>query len=718
MRLSQQIAALFSPQAVAVIGASATKGKIGNVILANLLQAGYAGKIYPVNPHEKSILGLRCINRITNLSEKLDLAVVSIPPDAVLNTIDQLGSIGTKACIVITAGFKEIGGKGWHLEADVKKMAERHNIALLGPNCLGLINTSHFLNTTFATGQPRKGSIGFFSQSGALCVAILDWAQSKNIGFSNFISLGNKALLDEAHMLDYLADDPDTSVVLGYIEGVECGARFIKSARDATKRKPVIMLKSGTTAAGAKAASSHTGAITGADQAYDAAFNKTGIIRVRELEELFSLAQAFSMQPLPEGPALAVVTNAGGPGILAADACEQSHLSMASLSGDTVEGLKQILPPFASFYNPVDLIGDAKADRFCGAIDLVLRDPHVDTLLLLAAPTARTGIEEIAQAIVQTVATYKKPVFCSLMGGKGIEQGKLILEAGGIPCYEFPEQAIKCIDAMYMYRSQNLGGTRTDLCTMRNFTAARQVIDHAMKSDSQEIVEFQVHQILTAYGLSFPKTFLCRTSTEAVQAAEKIGYPVVLKIASPDISHKSDIGGVVVNLKTPTEVAKAFSTITTQASKLRKDAYITGCIVQKMAPSGAKEVIVGVRRDPQFGPMLMFGLGGIYVEVLRDVSFRLAPLSREDARDMIREIKSFPLLRGIRGEAAIDFASLERIILAMSQLALDFPEILEAEFNPVLVYDSGALVADARAILSVPAPTCTMESEPEQTRRI
>ncbi len=700
MPLPEDITALFTPQSVAIVGASATTGKIGNVILANLLQGGYAGKIYPVNPHAQDIMGVPCVNSIAGLPQSPDLAVICIPPQGVLDAMEALGQKKTKAAIVITAGFKEVGSTGWRHEADVKKAASRHGIALLGPNCLGLINTAHSLNTTFAVGQPRKGNIGFFSQSGALCVAILDWAQSKNIGFSSFISLGNKALLDESHMLDYLADDPQTSVILGYIEGVECGARFLRSARNAVRKKPVIMLKSGRTASGAKAASSHTGAISGADQAYDAAFSQTGIIRAHTLEELFTLAQAFSMQPLPKGPALAVVTNAGGPGILAADACEFSSLDMASLSAHTVQKLTELLPAFAAFYNPVDIIGDATADRFGQTLQCVLQDDNVHSLLLLAAPTARTDITEVARTVQEAVRPYHKPVFCALMGGKAVQAGKALLEAGGIPCYEFPEQAIRGIEAMYAYHRHIHEEARTPACHIRNVAPVRHIVDTAMQSGMLELAEFQMHDILRAYNLPYPRTQICRTSQEAVQAAEDIGFPVVVKIASPHILHKSDVGGVKINLGTAQAVAAAFSTVTAQAQRLRPDAYIRGCIVQAMAPARAKEIIIGVKRDPQFGPMLLFGLGGIYVEVLKDVSFRLVPLSLEDPCRMIREIRSFPLLRGVRGEKPVHFPSLERIILAMSQLALDFPEILEAEFNPVLVSEEGSLIADARIILA------------------
>ncbi len=706
MTQQPDISALFNPKSVAIIGASATPGKIGNVIMQNLIEAGYQGAVYPVNPKSETILGCRVIRNITDLPDGngdnsgIDLAVICIPPAEVADAVEALGRKGVRAVIIITAGFKEIGGNGWFLEEKVKKLAQQYNIALLGPNCLGLINTGANLNTTFAVGQPHKGNIAFFSQSGALCVAILDWAQERNLGFSSFISIGNKAILDESDFLTHLAEDPETKVIIGYVEAVECGQRFLSIAQDVTRKKPVIMIKSGKTSAGAKAASSHTGAMAGADQAYEAAFRQTGIMRVDALRDLFNFALAFSRQPIPAGPNVAIVTNAGGPGILAADACELSRLIMAPLPASTVDKLKEILPPFAAFYNPVDVIGDAKADRIAGAMDIVLQEERVHSLLVLVCPTARTGVTDVARAIIATAKMHEKPVFACLMGGPAVREGRDILVSAGIPCYDFPEPAIKAIEAMSRYREWREQPLPVQVCYRRDIGKAREIIREVRAQGQQEIVEFQAQGLLKAYELPIPETRLCRTSEEAVIAAKQIGYPVVLKIASPQISHKSDVGGVRVNLHTAEEVQAAFLDITSRAQRLRKEAYVMGCLVQGMVAKGSKEVIIGFKRDPQFGPMIIFGLGGIYVEVLKDISCRLAPLSLSDAQDMIREIKSFPLLRGVRGEDAVNFTALEDILLIMSQLSLDFPEIHEAEFNPVLANSEGAWVADVRVILA------------------
>jgi acetate---CoA ligase (ADP-forming) len=692
--------ALFSPDEVAILGASGNVEKIGHQVLANLVGAGYQGRIYPVNPKGGEILGLEVVSSVLELPERLDLAVICLPRDLVIPSLKELVQRRVKAVIVITAGFKEVGGQGYYLEEEIKAIAAEHGIALLGPNCLGLMNTASRLNASFATGQPIAGKIGFFSQSGALCVAILDWALGENIGFSKFISLGNKAVLSESEMLRHLGEDSASKVILGYIEGVEKGQEFLRVASEVTRKKPVIMIKSGTTAAGAKAASSHTGAMAGSEQAYQAAMRQSGIIRVRELEMLFHLADAFASQPLPTGPNLAIVTNSGGPGILAADACEKSNLFMANLSGETIEKLKEFLPTYASLYNPVDIIGDATAERYARTLEVVVKDPLVHSLLVMLTPTASVQVEDTARTIADVASRSDKPVFACFMGKMRVAAGQQILRDAGIPCYTFPEPAIRSIEAMTSYHEWQNRPYPVQVCYRRDKTWAEKIITEARAKGFTEIVEFQAQGLLRAYELPVPQTLLARTSDEAVKAADKIGYPVVLKIASPQISHKSDVGGVKVGLDTPEAVHTTFLEITSRAQRMAKDAFISGCLVQAMAPKGSKEIIVGFKRDPQFGPLVMFGLGGIYVEVLRDIAFRLAPLSLSDAYEMIREIKSFHLLQGVRGEDPVDLKAIEDIILTMSQMALDFPEVYEAEFNPVLVGPKGALVADVRLTLS------------------
>ncbi len=700
----KNIKALFWPESVAIVGASSHAGKIGNIIVDNMLSAGFKGKILPVNPTVETILGLPVTKEIADLPRPLDLGVICVPPQSVIPALESLSTLPTKAVIIITAGFKEVGKDGYYLEEQVKKLAKEHDIALLGPNCLGLINPADGLNASFAVGQPPAGNIAFFSQSGALCVSILDWALGYNIGFSKFISLGNKAVLDETDMLSVLAEDPKTKVILGYLEAVENGKRFMRVAKEVSRRKPVILIKSGTTAAGAKAASSHTGAIAGSDAAYTAAFNQSGIIRCHDVATLFNLAAAFSTQPLPKGPNLAIVTNSGGPGILAADAAEHTDLTLARLSSATVDKLKEFLPPYASLYNPIDIIGDASAERYARTLEIVMQDERVHSVMVLLTPTAAVQVEETAQSMIDCAKTSDKPIFGCFMGEKVVGKGRRMLQEAGIPCYAFPEPAVTAISSMYSYLERIQRPAPVEVCYRRDLGKAEEIIRQARASGLNEIVEFQAQGLLKAYELPQPEAQLARTSDEAVKAAERIGFPVVLKIASPQISHKSDVDGVRVNLKTPQEVRRTFLDITSRAQRLREDAFISGCLVQGMAPPDSKEVIVGFKRDSQFGPLIMFGLGGIYVEILKDVSFRLAPLSLGDAHEMIREIKSFPLLRGVRGEPPVNFTAIEDILLIMSQLALDFPEIEEAEFNPVLVSPREALVADVRVALSHKEP--------------
>ncbi|BDQ35054.1 acetate--CoA ligase family protein [Pseudodesulfovibrio portus] len=701
MTSTDKLHAFFYPEKVAVIGASATPGKVGHTVVANMLGAGFKGRVIPVNPKGGEIEGLAVTTDIADLPRGLDLAVISVPPQFVIPAIEALGAIGAKSAIVITAGFKEAGKEGYDLEQRIIALCEEHSIALLGPNCLGMMNTSAGVNASFAAGQPNPGSIAFFSQSGALCVAILDWALGANIGFSKFVSLGNKAVLDEADMLDYLNEDDETSVILGYIENVEHGDAFLDAARRTCLNKPVIMIKSGTTAAGAKAASSHTGAIAGSDQTYTAAFHQSGVIRVGDVASLFNLAQAFSSQPLPKGPNLALVTNSGGPGILAADAADRSRLTMAALSQKTIQRLQEFLPSYAAFYNPVDIVGDADAKRYRQTLDVVADDPMVHSILVLLTPTASVQIEKTAEAVIRIAEKSGKPVFACFMGKTRVAGARRMLMEAGIPCYAFPEPAVHAIEAMYEYYLWKNRPEPQYREVERDIEAARALIRDHERRNQPEIVEFEAQQVLKAYGLPTPQTVLARSSDEAVAAAEEIGYPVVLKIASPDISHKSDVGGVKVNLGNATEVMKTFKEITARAQRLRRDAYIAGCLVQEMAPPGVREVIIGFKRDEQFGPMLMFGLGGIYVEIMKDIAFKLAPLSKQDAFEIVREIKSYMLLKGLKGEQPVNFTALEEIVMVMSRLALDLPQVVEAEFNPVLVNHERAIVADVRMTLRV-----------------
>ena len=696
MHSDANLHSLFNPDSIAVVGASRSGHKLGHVILSNLVSAGYRGKLMPVNPAGGEILGLPASPSIADLPQPPDLGIIVLPREQVLTAMEELADAHVSAISVITAGFRETGRDGFELEMEMADLARRRNVTLLGPNSLGLVNTANGLNATIAQAKPSKGSIAFFSQSGALCSAILDWADGEGIGFSKFVSLGNKAGVSEADVLESLGDDPETSVIIGYLESVDDGRKFLTKARAVTEKKPVIMIKAGTTQAGARATSSHTGSVAGNLVASTAAFKQAGIIQVETLESLFDLARAFAEQPLPTGPNLTVVTNSGGPGILAADACEDADLHLSRPSMETLDTLTKALPPFAAIYNPIDIIGDAPADRYRVTLEAVAKDETTNAILVLLTPTASAEIKETAQAVIDVAAECDKPVFASFMGDARIGPGRDMLLAAGIPCYGYPEPAIRAISAMLAHYRWKNRPYPVEVCFRRDKGKAARTIKNAKKRGLSELPFNDAMEIATAYELPVPEIRLVRTSDQAVRAAKKLGYPVALKIVSPHISSRSDVDGVALNLATPRDVRDAWLDITTRAQRKRPDAYIAGCLVQTMGPIKARAVVVRFTQDPQYGPLVSFCLAGPSAEVLGDVSHRLAPLTLQDVQDIVREIKSFPLLRGVRGEKPVNLAAIEDILLSMSQMATDFPEIREAELDPVLVDGEGAMVTDIR----------------------
>ena len=687
----------FNPKSIAVIGASKTPGKVGHDILRNIIQYGYDGAVYPINPAADEILGRKAYPSLQDVPDKIDLAVVVIPSKNVLEVIGQCGEKNIDSAIIITAGFKESGLEGAKLETELINKAKEAGVRFIGPNCLGMIDTHSKVNASFAAGMPEKGGIGFFSQSGALCLAVLDRALPDKIGFSKFISMGNKADISDTDIMLALAEDEHTKVILGYIEGVGDGRKFMDVATQVSKKKPVIILKSGITSSGAKAASSHTGALAGREAAFEAAFKQSGIIRAHTINELFNYALAFANQPLPQGPNVAIITNSGGPGILAADACDKSDLKLAPPHKEIVDELRTFLPPVASFYNPVDILGDARSDRYEKAITTVLKDDKIHGIMVLLTPTATVDIEATAIAVANIANKTDRPILTSFMGKKSIEEAAKTLLSYGVPNYSYPEEAVSAMNAMYHY---HVWINRPDK-QYQGFPGfkekAVQVFANAKKENRDRFTDSEVHDVLNAYGFTLPKSSFARTSEEAVDAAMEIGYPVVMKILSPQIVHKSDIGGVRVNLNSKQEVEKVFFEITTHLRNIMPAAQIYGVMIQEMV-HGGKEIIMGITKDPQFGHMIMFGLGGIYVEVLKDIAFRITPLSREDAHEMIRETKTFPLLRGVRGEAEADIESIEHSLMILSQMAVDFPQIIEADINPLLVRKrgEGVVAIDAR----------------------
>ncbi len=688
---------LFKPDSIALVGASKVPGKVGYSLLKNIKEGGYQGRIYPVNPTTPEILGMQVYPDIKSIPGTVDLAVFMIPPKAIIASFKDCAEKKVKFAVVISAGFKEVGVEGALLEKQLKEQADAYGIRVVGPNCLGIIDTKSRLNASFAADMPLSGDISILSQSGALLTAILDWALANDMGFSKFVSLGNKADLNEADFIEYLADDPDTKVILGYIEGVADGKAFLEKAYRASKKKPVILIKAGGTKVGARASSSHTGTLAGSDAAFDAAFKQTGVIRAHTIEELFDIGKLLESQPLPSDGGLAIVTNAGGPGIITADATERAGLRLARVSDDSVLALKKVLPPSAAFGNPFDIIGDALADRYKSAIDIIMQDKDVAGMFILLTPQDMTEIDKTAEIAVAASKHANKPILAGFMGGRDVATGIKILNNGRVPNYIFPESAIKAYRIAIDYKEWRIKPEKT----YRNFTVDLRSVQHDLNtvqaSGRSSLVDVEARKVVEAYGFRTPKSMLANTLDQAKSYAETAGYPLVMKIASPDILHKTDVGGVVVGINSLQQVEEAFSSITNNAKKFMPSARIWGVVLQQMVLTGT-ETIVGMHIDPNFGPLIMFGLGGIYVEVLKDVSFRVAPVSESDAQEMIREIRSYPLLQGVRGARKRDIDAIADALLRVSQLVTDNPEIVELDINPLLVQaeGEGALAVDAR----------------------
>ena len=691
---------LFRPASLAVVGASDKPGKVGTVVLENIIDSGYEGVIYPVNPSHSELFSLKCYAGVADLPEAPELAVIIVPAPMVQGVMEECGERGVKAAVVISAGFKEAGMDGYRRETELRETARRLGIKVLGPNCLGLADTATPLNATFATKAPREGKVAFMSQSGALCTAVLGWSEENYLGFSRFISLGNKMDLDESDMLEALEQDENTSVIAAYLEGISDGDRFLEVTSRVSRSKPVIIFKAGVTQAGARAVSSHTGTLAGSENAYTAAFRRSGALRARTVEDLFLLAQGFAAQPSPAGPRVCVVTNAGGPGIIASDALERAGLSLASLGEETSRVLREKLPEAASIYNPVDVLGDAGPGRYRDAMEAALADPGVDALMVILTPQAMTRAEEAARVVAECAGGAEKTVFAVFMGGREVAEAERIMREVGIPNYQFPEEAVETLSRMHEYARFLSRPRRTQVRFDVDRERTREIFTRTRDHDRNELVEVEAREVLLAYGIPVARTMLATNLEECIRAGREIGYPVVAKITSPQILHKTDVGGVVVGIANTDELITAYETVTSNARKFFPRAEIWGVLVQEMLPP-SRELILGMNRDSQFGPLLMTGLGGVYVEVLKDVSFRLAPASEEEVMDMLRELKSFWLLQGARGERAADIGAVVEAVLRVSQLVTDFPEITEMDINPLRVFDDGegCLAADARIVL-------------------
>jgi acetyltransferase len=695
---------LFRPGSVAVIGASNTAGKIGRAIMENIKQSDFAGKVYPVNPREKEILGFRCYRNIADTGQDVDVGVIAVPAEHSLAVAKECGEAGVKFLVVITAGFKEVGNEGLKREKELLALCKKYDMRMVGPNVVGIVDTYTPLNASFAPGIPLKGEIAFISQSGAMLLSILDWSRSAGLGFSRFISMGNKADLNEVDFIRAAGADPNTRVILCYIEDVTEGVRFLKTVREVALRKPIVILKSGTSSAGARAASSHTGALAGSDLAYDMAFRQCGVLRARTMSELFDLAVAFINQPIPPDKRIAIITNSGGPGIIATDSVEENGLKMARFTKETINMLRDGLPAEAGIYNPVDVLGDAGTERYRLSLESVLADENTDCALVLLSPTAVTEPEEISRVMVDLHKRHRqKPVFAAYMGGEGLSEGCRILTGAGLPCFTFPEPAIRAFAGMVNY-----GILRKKLAKEEDPSSIQDVDRKSVKAVFYDVLKDhrfvllgnEATQVSGAYGIPAVPVFLAGSPEEAGEIADSLGYPVVLKVASPKIVHKSDVGGVKVDLQDTGQVAEGFLSIMENVRRLMPGTPIYGIEVQKMMPKG-HELIIGMTRDVQFGPFLAFGLGGIYVNLLKDVSFRIAEgLTRRQIEEMITETKAYTLLRGYRGSKPSDIEPLVDTIVRVAQLSLDFPEITEIDLNPIIAYPDNAIALDVKVTIS------------------
>ncbi len=693
---------IFRPRSIAVLGVTNTPGTVPHDIFANLLAGRFNGTVYPVAPRRRSISGVRAYDYVLDIPDPVDLAVLVFPGAVCEQALEQCGQKGIKAAIIISAGFKETGPKGLEREQRIKAIAAKYKMRMIGPNCLGVINTEPdvLLNASFARSMPDAGKIGFLSQSGALCTAVLDYAAAKHIGFSKFVSVGNKADVGEVDLLRYMAEDPQTSVILVYLEEISGGPELIHLARSIThgeNPKPILAIKSGRTAAGAAAAASHTGSLAASDVVCQGAFKQAGIIRCQSIEEMFNTAQLLAYQPLPRTNRIAIVTNAGGPGVMATDAAIARGLELARFSPETTAKLKKALPAAANMKNPIDVIGDAREDRYIAALEAMYTDDHVQQILVILTPQSMTNIERIAQAICELRAKHAssdKTLACSFMGAKDVAPGIDILQRAQIPHYILPEFACDALRDAVQYRTwRDSGRSRVKLYDVDKAAAAA-VID---KASEGYLIEPLALRVLAAYGLPVVSSELTMTPDEAVAAGDRVGYPVVLRIVSPSIVHKFDVKGVILNLKNAKELRSACVEMREAILQRYTESDIAGFLVRKMIPAG-KEVILGLNRDEAFGHVLMFGLGGIYVEALKDVTFRVVPVDEATVEGMLGDLRAAAVLQGLRGEAPSDTAAIADAIKRLSQLAADFPRIAELDINPLIVHPAGqgCHVADVR----------------------
>lgn len=692
-KLSGGLETFFHPKSVAVIGASNKKGKVGNDILLNLKKT-FKGDIYPINLDEVKIEGLKAYPSILKAPKNIDLAIIAIPSQFVAAMVEECGRAGCKNLIIISAGFKEIGGPGEALEKKISELRKKYKFRIMGPNCLGFIFTALPINASFANHMPARGNIAFFSQSGALGAAVLDMAVAQKLGLAYFVSIGNKVDINEIDLLHYFKDKPKVKVIQAYLENINDGQEFIRLAKTISKKKPIIILKSGKTEKGQQAVSSHTGSIAGSAQAYGAAFKQAGVIEVDEAEDFFNFAKGFSLQPLPNGNRVAIVTNAGGPGILVTDLLPANGLELAELTTETKNKLKLKLPPPASINNPIDVLGDGLADHYGLAMEAALSDKNIDAVIVVLTPQKMTQIKETAETIGRLGRKNTKPIILCFMGEEEIAKYYDIYGKYSLPQYYFPLQAVKTLAKMWEYAQHKaLPLVWPKPANLSIYKKKKEVVKIIKK---ESIVESDARELLLPLKFPLNKMKLAKNESELVKFAKEIGYPVALKIVSAQVIHKSEVGGVKVSLQNEKELLSAYREMDKKIKSKFSQAKIDGYLVGEMVKGW--EIIIGLKRDPQFGPMIMVGAGGIYTEVFKDVAFRLAPLTRSDAQEMIKELKIYKLFAGARGKKPLDTDSVIDLLVKLSDFSCAFPEIKEIDLNPVIVKEKGrgCLIVDVR----------------------
>ncbi|MDO5579679.1 MAG: acetate--CoA ligase family protein [Planctomycetia bacterium] len=700
-----KINSMFYPKSIAVVGASAREGSVGNDLLKNLVN-GFTGKIFPVNPKGGEILGVKAYASLLDIPEEVDLVLISVPAKGVTGVVDQCAAKKAKGIVVISAGFKEAGHEGAEREKALAQQVLDAGIPLIGPNCLGIINSENGIqmNASFASKTCAPGSLAFVSQSGALCTSVLDFAEARQMGFSKFVSFGNKADVKEVDLLEYLADDPKTTAIAMYLEDISDGKRFAEIASKIfwEKGKPVICLKSGRSAEGAKAVSSHTGSLAGSDRVYDALLTQSGVQRVNSIEELFDNASLYITQPLPKGNRIAIITNAGGPGIMATDAAVKAGLKLAQLEESTKEALRAKLSEAASVRNPVDVLGDARSDKYEAAVQIIMKDPNVDMGLVILTPQSMTDTDNIGAVIPNAVKGTGKPCVCAFMGAASVQKGVNTLVANGVPNYSFPENAINALaSSLKLVEMKDLQNREMAALADCDVEKAKKVINDFLGSDKEKyLTQADCRALFECYKLPLLASGIAHSADEASKIVAGIGAKVVMKVMSADVVHKFDAGGVILNVDGSDAAKAAYDKIYANIAKSVPGAKIDGILIEQMAEKGV-EVILGCNRDDKFGPLMMFGLGGTLVELLKDVSFRLAPMWKTSADRMVREIKAFKVLDGYRGAPKCDIAAVQETLLRLSTMVCNHPEIAECDINPLIVHaeGKGCSVADSRVML-------------------